>query len=76
MPGAAKYLKVFFPVQVFLPTSCALVVGIPSPRDIVSVSVDVVLGWAVGVDHRGTVTPEHVHQKRSHLVLKTNLKVT
>ena len=47
----AKYLKVFFPVQVFLPTSRALVVGVPSPRDVVAISVDVVLGWAVGVDH-------------------------
>ena len=72
----AKYLKVFFPVQVFLPTSRALVVGVPSPRDLVAISVDVVLGWAVGMDHGGTVTLEHVHQKRSHLVLKTNLKVT
>ena len=76
MPGVAKYLEVFFQVQVFLPTSRALVVSIPSPRNVVAVSVDVVLGWAVGMDHGGTVTLEHVHQKRSHLVLKTNLKVT
>ena len=53
MPGAlivSWYLEVFLPVQVFLPTSRALVVSIPSPRNIVAVSVDVVLGWAVGVD--------------------------